>query len=112
MRKRTHDPGEKKKMIEADFFKEVEVADVEQVEGTGNIDNPLAGLGAFAVGKLEGDSSLNIIPSSVSKARSLCRKPGGVFVWSAETVRRRSKEIGQTSRSSFRSCDFDPPDRL
>jgi hypothetical protein len=37
----------------AHFFKEVEVADVEQVEGTGNIDDPLAGLGAFAVGKLE-----------------------------------------------------------
>ena len=50
-----------KKMMEADFLEEVEVADVEQVEGAGNIDDLLAGLGAFAVGKLEGDSSFNII---------------------------------------------------
>ena len=45
----------KKKMMEADFLKEVEVADVEKVEGAGNIHNLLAGLRAFAVGKLEGD---------------------------------------------------------
>ena len=47
--------------MEADFLEEVEVADVEEVEGAGNIDDLLAGLGAFAVGKLEGDSSFNII---------------------------------------------------
>ena len=41
------------------------MADVEEVEGSGNINNLLAGLGAFAVGKLEGDSSFNIITSSV-----------------------------------------------
>ena len=40
------------------LFEEVKVADVEEVEGSGNIDNLLAGLGAFAVGKLEGDSRL------------------------------------------------------
>ena len=48
----------RKKMMEADFLEEVEVANVEKVEGAGNIDNLLAGLGAFAVGKLERDSSL------------------------------------------------------
>ena len=54
----------RKKMTEADFLEEVEVADVEQVEGAGNIDDLLAGLGAFAVGKLEGDSSFNMLTSS------------------------------------------------
>ena len=63
--KQLHDPDDKKKMVEADLFEEVEVANVEKVEGAGNIDNLLAGLGAFAVGKLEGDSSFNIITSSV-----------------------------------------------
>ena len=63
--KQLHDPDDKKKMVEADLFKEVKVANVEKVEGAGNIDNLLAGLGAFAVGKLEGDSSFNIITSSV-----------------------------------------------
>ena len=94
----------KKKMMEADFLEEVEVANVEKVEGAGNIDNLLAGLGAFAVGKLEGDSSLKYWEQDRGK-------PGEVFVWSAETARRRSKEIGRTSRSSFRSFDFDSPGR-
>ena len=43
------------------LFEEVKVADVEEVEGSGNIDNLLAGLGAFAVGKLEGDSRFSVI---------------------------------------------------
>ena len=45
----------------AAFLQEVEVTNVEQVEGSGNIDNLLAGLGAFAVGKLEGDSRFSVI---------------------------------------------------
>ena len=40
------------------------MADVEKVEGAGNINDLLAGLGAFAVGKLEGDSSFNMLTSS------------------------------------------------
>ena len=43
------------KLKTANFFKEVEVADVEKVKSAGNINNLLARLRAFAVGKLEGD---------------------------------------------------------
>ena len=48
-----HDPNDERKF--ENFFEEVKVADVEKVEGSGNIDNLLAKLGAFAVGKLEGE---------------------------------------------------------
>ena len=37
------------------------MADVEEVEGSGNIDNLLPGLGPFAVGELEEGSGLNVM---------------------------------------------------
>ena len=58
-RLKKHDPNDERKF--ENFFEEVKVADVEEVEGSGNIDNLLAGLGAFAVGKLEGDSRFSVI---------------------------------------------------
>ena len=49
------------------------MADVEQVEGSGNIDNLLARLGAFAVGKLEGE----LLVSSVKRIQAgEMKKPG------------------------------------
>ena len=48
-----HDQNDERKF--ENFFEEVKVADMEKVEGSGNIDNLLVELGAFAVGKLEGE---------------------------------------------------------
>ena len=46
------------------------MADVEEVEGSGNIYNLLAGLGAFAVGKLKGDSSFSVSIISVRDVKN------------------------------------------
>ena len=44
--------------IDANFFKEIKMADVEKVESAGNIDNLLTRLGALTVGKLWRDLNL------------------------------------------------------
>ena len=54
-------PDDQVVAVLAALLQESQVADVEEVEGSGNIDNLLAGLGAFAVGKLEGDSRFSVI---------------------------------------------------
>ena len=46
------------------------MADVEEVEGSGNINNLLPGLGPFAVGELEGGSGLNVMSEMYETWRS------------------------------------------
>ena len=63
------------------------MADVEEVEGSGNIYNLLAGLGAFAVGKLEGDSRFSVITISEK-----CRIEQDVKTWRSFCVVGRNCE--------------------
>ena len=69
------------------LFEKVKMADVEVVEGSGNIDNLLAGLGAFAVGKLEGDSRFSVITISEK-----CRIEQDVKTWRSFCVVGRNCE--------------------